>query len=397
MRALAGILLFVILGISNSNLASAQELTGYISAEGGLFSNDASLPEQKRNNMSLAVQTEFYYEFKNRSSFTFTPFARLDWADSKRTHYDIRELNYLWVKDKWELTLGIDKVFWGVTEFVHLVDIINQTDLVESIDMEEKLGQAMAHLSVIRNWGVVDFFVLPYFRERTFPGPGGRLRFPILVDTDNPLYESAAKENHIDFAIRYSHSLGNWDIGVSHFNGTSREPTLLLETNVNDEPSLIPYYELINQTGMDIQLIAGEWLFKLESYYRTGQGENFFAAVGGFEYSLTGFAGSKMDIGLIGEWAYDSRGRDAATLYNNDAMIGIRFGLNNMASSEIIIGSSVDANNASFVGIIEGSTRIGSNWKATITGRGFFNFAEDNPFHYVHKEDFLRLGLAYYF
>ena len=46
---------------------------------------------------------------------------------------------------------------------------------------------------------------------------------------------------------------------------------------VNDEPSLIPYYELINQTGMDIQLIAGEWLFKLESYYRTGQGDNFFA------------------------------------------------------------------------------------------------------------------------
>ena len=104
-----------------------------------------------------------------------------------------------------------------------------------------------------------------------------------------------------------------------------------------------------------------------------------------------------MDIGLIGEWAYDSRGRDAATMYNNDAMVGIRFGLNNMASSEIIIGSSVDANNASCVGIIEGSTRIGSNWKATITGRGFFNFAEDNPFHYVHKEDFLRLGLAYYF
>jgi len=397
MRTLAGIVLFVILGISNSGLATAQELTGYVSAEGELFSNDASLPEQKRYNMSFAVQTEFYYEFKNSSSFTFTPFVRFDLADSRRTHYDIRELNFLWVKDQWELTLGVDKVFWGVTEFVHLVDIINQTDLVESIDMEEKLGQPMVHLSVPRNWGILDFFVMPYFRERTFPGAGGRLRSPIIIDTENPSFESNAKEDHIDFAIRYSHSMGNWDIGVSHFNGTSREPTFLLESNVHDESSLIPYYELINQTGLDIQLVAGEWLFKLESFYRIGQKNNVLAAVGGFEYSLTGFAGSKMDIGLIGEWAYDSRGKDAATLYNNDALLGIRFALNNMAGSDIIIGSSFDAKNSSCVGIIEGSTRIGSNWRATLTGRGFFNFTEDNPFYFVHKEDFLRFELAYYF
>jgi hypothetical protein len=397
MRNLGAIILFFILCISNSNLASAQELTGFVSVEGGIFANKSPLPEQKQSNISLAIQTEFYYEFMNGSSFTFTPFARIDWADSRRTHYDIRELNFLWVKDKWELTLGVDKVFWGVTEFVHLVDIINQTDLVESIDMEEKLGQAMVHLSVPRNWGILDLFVLPIFRERTFPGAGGRPRHPLLIDTDNPQYESTAKEDHVDFAIRYSHSLGNWDIGVSHFYGTNREPTFVLESNVNDEPSLIPYYDLINQTSMDVQLVVGEWLFKLESFNRSGQGYNFFAAVGGFEYSLTGFAGSKMDIGLIGEWIYDSRGRDAATLYDNDALLGIRFGLNNMAGSNIIIGSSIDANNSSCVGLIEGSTRIGSNWKTTLTGRGFFNFAEDNPFYYVHKNDFVRLEVAYYF
>ena len=40
----------------------------------------------------------------------------------------------------WSLSIGLGKVFWGVTEFNHLVDVINQTDLVEGIDGEAKLG-----------------------------------------------------------------------------------------------------------------------------------------------------------------------------------------------------------------------------------------------------------------
>lgn len=165
MRKLVLSILLILLGITNSNLVSAQEFSGFVSAEGWIFSNDAISPEQRRNNISLAIQPEFYYKWNNSSSFTFTPFARIDWADSRRTHFDICELNYLWVKDNFELTIGIDKVFWGVTEFVHLVDIVNQTDFVESIDGEEKLGQPMVHLSVPRNWGIIDFFVLPYLRE----------------------------------------------------------------------------------------------------------------------------------------------------------------------------------------------------------------------------------------
>ena len=72
--------------------------------------------------------------------------------------------------DDWDLHLGVKQIFWGVTEFNHLVDIINQTDLVENIDGEDKLGQPMAHLSLVRDWGILDFHLLTGFRERTFPG-----------------------------------------------------------------------------------------------------------------------------------------------------------------------------------------------------------------------------------
>ena len=41
------------------------------------------------------------------------------------------------------LLVGAAKVFWGTAESRHLVDIINQTDAVEDIDEEDKLGQPM--------------------------------------------------------------------------------------------------------------------------------------------------------------------------------------------------------------------------------------------------------------
>ncbi len=106
----------------------------------------------------------------------FIPFYRYDANDAKRTRGDIREL--YWQMDYRELSFkaGIDVVFWGVAESQHLVDIINQTDLVEDIDGEEKLGQPMVNLDYMTDLGTWQFYLLPYFRERTFPGEQGRLR-----------------------------------------------------------------------------------------------------------------------------------------------------------------------------------------------------------------------------
>jgi hypothetical protein len=242
--------------------ASAYELSGSATVEGRVFFNDPLFNEQRRDSASIALQPEIYHELETGSSFTFTPFARLDSADDERTHVDIRELNYLWVHDDFELRAGIGKVFWGVTEFLHLVDIINQTDLVEYIDGEDKLGQPMLHLSVPREWGVVDMFVLPYFRERTFPGEQGRFRTQFVVDTYNAVYESSAREYNVDLAFRYSHTAGDWDFGIYHFHGTGREPSLLLQGNAAGKTLFLPFYEQINQTGLDVQTVKGNWLLK---------------------------------------------------------------------------------------------------------------------------------------
>jgi len=386
------IILVLTLSLIYPSVTIAGELSGYKAAESRTFFNDTTFSGHERDNFSFAFQPEHYHEWEDGSSFIFVPFLRLDSADSRRTHFDIRELNYLWLTDQWELRVGIAKVFWGTTEFVHLVDIINQTDLIENIDEEDKLGQPMVQLSIPRDWGVLDMFVLPYFRERTFPGRKGRLRSGLVVDTDHARYESAAKEHHVDFAVRYSHTIGDWDFGIYHFIGTGREPTLLMENN-----KLIPFYEQINQTGLDLQLVAGQWLWKLESLYRTGQGDAFLAGVGGFEYTLVGIAETSMDLGIIGEWAYDERGDDTTTGFQNDAMFGLRLAFNDAASTELLAGLIQDVDGSARAVSIEASRRIGSNWKLSLEARTFFEIPENDPSFGLRNDDFLLLELAYYF
>lgn len=82
-------------------------------------------------------------------------------------------------------------------------------------------------LALVRHWGTVTLFALPRFRERTFPGRKGRLRGELPVDTDQSSYESSLEEWHPDFAVRWTHTLGDWDIGLAHFADTSCEPRFL--------------------------------------------------------------------------------------------------------------------------------------------------------------------------
>ncbi len=115
------------------SVLSKAEFSGNIGIEGRYFVDDPLFAEQSEDfTGSISVQPEFRYQWNNGDNgFTFIPFARVDSEDDERTRADIRELYFLGVKDDWEWRIGVNKVFWGVLEFQHLVDIINQTDAVE--------------------------------------------------------------------------------------------------------------------------------------------------------------------------------------------------------------------------------------------------------------------------
>lgn len=382
--------------VCNAEAVITTEKAGKIGLEVRLFSEDHPLASQD-GNLSLHVAPEFSWHWDNgRSNFIFAPFLRFDQHDSERTHWDIRELVWLQTGDGWELRTGMGKVFWGVTEFQHLVDIINQDDGVEDLDDEGKLGQPMLNLSIIKPWGTFDAFLLPGFRERTFPGDDGRPRVSLPIDTDHPRYESGAGNKHTDLALRWRYSAGVLDLGLSWFKGTAREPILEI-SNCADRPCLIPYYEQIEQIGLDGQLTLNSWLWKVEAIHRANRHTDHWATQVGFEYTFYGISQQGLDLGLLLEYGWDQRGADNDTVFQNDLALGLRLTANDAASTELLVGLVYDLDHQNPTFQLEASRRIGNRWKVLLHIRGFSADEPEDPLSGLDKDDHLELKIERYF
>ncbi len=383
------------------------EASGNVSVEQRYFFKEGIYSEQLNHHQSsLSIEPEFFWQWNGgNDSVIFSPFYRVDSEDGNRTHGDIRELAYVHASDDWELRVGIRKEFWGVTEFQHLVDVINQTDSVEDFDGEDKLGQQMINLSLVNDWGIVDVFLLPGFRTRTYAAEEGRLRSSIVVDEDNESYESSAGQQHLDFAVRWAHSLGDYDVGAYWFHGTNRDPIFSLAPQDSSSSavqySLQQYYTQMDQLGIDVQATLGDWLWKFESIYRKTSIEDFWATQGGFEYSFIGVFDTNLDLGFLMEHSWDSRGEvelgEQGSLLQNDLFLGARLAFNDMQSSEILLGVGSDLDHNAYSFVIEASRRFGDDFIATFDLRLLQSNDESDFLHVVRNDDHAQLSLAWYF
>lgn len=374
-------------------LAEEFEASGYVGAQIRTFT------ESPETQLSVAVAPQWYWQADNgQRAFSATLFARADEQDADRTHADIRELKWLYVAEQSELHIGIGKVFWGVSESTHLVDIINQTDAVESPDGEEKLGQPMMQWSHFSDLGIIDAFVLPYFRERTFPGTDGRLGAPYPIDIENARYESDAKQWHTDLALRYSNTLGNWDLGLSYFRGTNRDPHFIIASSSESQPRLIPFYDQIDQVGLAAQATVKAWLWKLEAIYRKDSQTPFRATNVGFEYTIFNIKQSAAELGLLIEHQYDSRDDDAPTAAQNDVFVGVRLTLNDIQDSNFLAGFIQDLDDSqSHLAFIEANRRLGNRWRATIDGRLFSSSKITDPVFSLKHDDHITFTMEFYY
>ena len=355
--------------------AQTVDFSGTLSLQSRWYPESPAFAGQREHASGVVAEPTLYSESAGGVSFTLTPFARYDSADSQRTHADLREAFLLaygdWGANFWELRLGVDRVFWGVAELHNLVDIVNQFDLIEHPREEAKLGQPMAHVTLSGDWGVAELLALPYHRQRTFAGPSGRLRAGRLI-LDDALYEDADEERHLDVAARYSNSVGLMDFGLSAFAGTNREPFFVPVVDPgqipDDSAPLIPYYEQIRQFGLDAQLTVGSWLYKLEAIHRSGASnllgreEDYRAVILGGERTLYGVFGSVADLALFAEWHDDSRGRWATSAWANDVFVGAFFALNDVASTEIAAGLLGDVSRNYRALSVELRRRLSNNW-----------------------------------
>ena len=296
-----------------------------------------------------------------------------------------------------------------MSEFTHLVDIVNQTDVVENIDREDKLGQPMVHLSLVRDWGILDFHLLSGFRERTFPGSQGRLRPAVKIDTDHATYESVAEERRLDGVIRWSHHLGPLEFALYQFSGTSRDPQFQVAATVDGGIVLRPHYTVIDQTGLEAQAIFGDWAWKLEAINRHGFGDRYAAFNAGFERTIVGVLGSRTDLGLVLEYLYDERDDEAFnTLFEHDLAFATRWNLNDVNDTQALLGVVWDVETDETIVKLETSRRLGDTWTVLMEGRAFAGadepaddlealFDPANKSAAWRDDDFIQIELTRYF
>ena len=376
---------------------AGADVRGEIALEMRSFTQSALDSHQHGSNLSLSGELEFFTEWDDgRQSFTFKPFGRLDQHDDERTHADLREAVWIFHDNGLELRAGVNKVFWGVTEVYHLVDVINQTDVLENPDGEQKLGQLMFKASLERGWGTFDVFLMPWFRERRYPSIDGRPRTHPRIAHGRSTFENDRKEHYPDIAVRWSRYLGDWDIGLALFHGTGREPSLRPAV-IDGELVLVPRYEIINQASLDLQGAVGDWLWKLEGLYREGQGASFLAMTGGFEYTFYGLMGGVSDVGLLAEVMWDERDERSTSPFNRDLFVGLRWVANDVAGTEVLTGVVNDWENGSRFLNLEGSRRLGNDWKIGIQARLWSDVAEEDPTFSLRDDDYVELKITRYF
>lgn len=396
--------------------------------------------------------------------FEAHPYAREgDWrhaidfvADGRiseeQAHADLRELIYIASNRQLELRFGQGREFWGVTEAVQWVDVINQEDWLSSLDGDEKLGQPMASAAWTGDYGIFKGWLLPRFRPRRFADNlRAVLDFPIADGA--AVYESSRERQHTDFALRWSHYFGSLDVAISYFDGTAREPRLppcarqgsgrpgtqngpncdldnafappessplellllQLGSSLGLTPSeeeladqfiedaladidIIPHYDQIERLGLELQWVLGGWALKFEGRRQQQLKQTQHAFSAGFEYTTGAPFSWPADFGYLIEYLNDDRdSAEQLVLFNNDLLLGFRATVSDVAGSQLLAGVVLDLDGEGMLYSVEASRRLGENWKLVLETRIFSELPEDSSAAILDSLDLIELGLTRYF
>lgn len=324
------------------------------------------------------------------------PYLRWDGLDAAQHLADLRQAYWSWAGAGVELKVGVDKVFWGVTESQHLVDIINQTDMVARPDGEEKLGQPLLQMNYSGRLGTLQAYLLPYFRAREFAAADGRIRAPLPI-SDTPRYPDGAQNRFVrDYALRYYQQFDRLDMAISWFDGTAREP--ILRPDANQLELLEAFYPQQQQLGLELQWLQGSWLWKLEAVERRQLASQYRAWVGGVEYSQVDAFSTGYDLGWLLEYQYDSRQFAATTPASRDLFAGLRVALNDTEGSEFLLGLLQDLDFSQEQSLyLEGSTRLNDSMRLRLEAWLWRSRDVRQPLWWVAQDDYVQLGVDWYF
>jgi hypothetical protein len=78
-------------------------------------------------------------------------------------------------------------------------------------------------------------------------------------------------------------------------------------------------------------------------------------------------------------------------------MLGARLTLNDVQSSELLLGVIADQNDSPRIYRLEASRRLGDSWKLNLEGQAFIHIPHDDILAGYRRDNYLQLELARYF
>ncbi|MGP0172636.1 hypothetical protein ACSVIJ_12215 [Pseudomonas sp. NCHU5208] len=239
---------------------------------------------------------------------------------------DIRELSWSLAEDAWEVRSGLSRVFWGVTESRHLVDVINQVDLRFDPDGDVRLSQpliSLTHRSIGRTLTV---FALPCYRPR----PEALLLGDPPYDGYDDARFTPIRCGSPDHAIRAGFVHDSADIGVGYFNGHAREPFAGHSADDGGDN-----YPDVRRYSIDVQWTEGPWLLKAEGLLQHSHHGEDRASVLGVEYSLPSLFAGPSELSLLYEHLEDTRCASITLACGN--MLGVRWLANDVGGTSALL------------------------------------------------------------
>ena len=100
---------------------------------------------------------------------------------------------------------------------------------------------------------------------------------------------------------------------------------------------------------------------------------------------------------MLGEYHFDSEGEGNTFRLEDDVFAGFRLVLNDVQSSELLLGAIVDRETNARLFSLEASTRIADGWKLEVQARIWSSFPSTDPQFALRNDDHVQIGIFKYF
>jgi len=103
------------------------------------------------------------------------------------------------------------------------------------------------------------------------------------------------------------------------------------------------------------------------------------------------------DLGIVAEYAVDSRGLEPRDPYQNDGFLALRWTANDEATTSLLGGAVIDADTGALGFRLKGERRLGDDYRLSLEGYFFADVPRRDPVYSIADDDYFQLRIARFF